>query len=87
MSAVEATGPNARMNLDLRTAQSGTASGAPAEIDSGRRLPGRALLAIAVIATVVWLVAAPSTPALIAVVSAVIAVIGWADGPDHGPSV
>lgn len=75
------------MNLELRIVQTGAASGAPAESDSGRRLLVRALLGIAVIATVVWLVAAPSTPALIAVVSAVIAVIGWADGPDHGPSV
>lgn len=84
---VEATGPNTRMNLDLRVAQSGSTPGAPAETDVGRRLLVRALLTFAIIAAVVWLVAAPSTPALIAVISAVIAVIGWSDGPDHDLSV
>ena len=85
VGVVEATGPNTRMNLDLRVAPS--ASGAPAETDTGSTLLVRVLLGFAVIATVVWLVAAPSTPALIAVVSAVIAVLGWADGPDTDPSV
>ncbi len=87
MVFVEATGPNTRMNLDLRAAQSGPASGAPTETDVGRERRVRALLAVAIVATVVWLVTAPSTPALIAVISAVIAVIGWSDGPDHDPSV
>jgi hypothetical protein len=86
VGVVEATGPNARMNLDLRVAQSGAATGTPVEADAGRRLLVRALLTFAIIVTVVWLVAAPSTPALIAVISAVIAVIGWSDGPDHDPS-
>ena len=86
MVAVEATGPNTRMNLDLRVTQSGAPSSASAETDAGRTILVRALLAFAVLATLVWLVAAPSTPALIAVISAVIAVVGWGDGPDPEPS-
>lgn len=86
MVVVEATGPSTRMNLDLRGAQTGAASGASAETDGARTRIVRALLAFALLATVLWLVAAPSTPAFIAVVSALIAVIGWADGPDHDPS-
>lgn len=86
MVAVEVTGPNTRMNLDLRAAQSGAPSSASAETDASRTLPVRALLAFAIVATVVWLVAAPSTPALIAVISAVIAVVGWGEGPDPEPS-
>ena len=86
MVAVEVTGPNTRMNLDLRVTQSGAPSSVSAETDVGHTILVRALLAFAVLATLVWLVAAPSTPALIAVISAVIAVVGWGDGPDPKPS-
>ncbi len=86
MVVVEATGPNTRMNLDLRVAQHGAASALPTESRAGRSPLVRALLVLAVVATLVWVIAAPSTPALIAVVSAVIAIVGWGDGPDHEPS-